>query len=243
MGAATLSTARYRAIVEELITRSHDREAMVPKNARQLVNLATLEMEAVQTAEGVLSLIDAGLGGIAEPLVRKVFEFGIVAQWIYVNREGIEAYFALGDRSHHLLLKELQAANMAMPDEIRKLMSSTSERLPPEAETLRRFERVCASFGKEAGLYVMYRHLSSSCHPSPAGGWRWMTPDPQSVIGLSFRRPPPPVLSLLLYPLAAGLLWCARPVDEQTKHKPRRQALRALSKEMGISSLLKPTGG
>lgn len=234
-----LPAARYRELIDHILALCDERPAIRAKNPRHLVLLATLELEAVETARATLLLVDSAHSGACAPLVRKVFEFGVVSQWIYITGKGVDAFYSLADLTGHQLVSEMREAAVPVPADVFEMYPNPG-RLPSEAQVLRRFKQVCESFGDSAGLYVIYRHLSGGSHPSTDTTSRWLRRADSNPTGLEFQRAEPPPVHTLLHPLLAGLLWCARAVDEQTKYKPRKNALKAIAGEAGISSLLKP---
>lgn len=234
-----LDVAEYRGIVDDLIRLSGSRAQIEPRgDVRRVLVLGALELEAVETSRAAITLMDAGLHHASAPLVRKVFEFAVVAQWVHLNgQSSLEAFFDVVDGQRRLIADEIRKTNLKLPEELEDDLARSPQPLRSEAAVLRRFERVCQSFGRESGLYLLYRFLSSQCHATGDVTARWWRQD-DNPSGLGFTRPADGPDRALAYILAAGLIWAGRAVDLNTKHRPRQGALRAVAKRVGIPSVL-----
>ncbi len=105
-----------------------------------------------------------------------------------------------------------------------------------EAAAARHFEQVCKELHAEP-LYVVYRSLSASCHPSTAAVGHYVDFE-RRVFGKEDVRQQNQAVLPTLWTTAATLLWSSRALDELVMHKPRKPQLRSVTKRTGIPSFL-----
>jgi hypothetical protein len=229
--------APFREVADELIRLSSARSEVQPRGttARLAAILIGLELELVDTARACLLLLDNGFADASLPLARKCFEYGVVAQYLNLTRD-TEAYFDVSDDIWRKIDREQRNTGLPLPPELTAQLDRNAP-APPGAATLKRFEQVCAAF-EGSGLYLLYRHMSSSVHPWLPGTLRWLTPD-DNPIGLRFVQGQTIGHVAVLWPLVAGLLWVGRAVDLLTTHKPRQSALKAAGRRVEIPTVLK----
>ena len=204
---------QFRDSIDELMRLADAQPHLRTRgNAGKLILiLGGLELELVDRARGALVLFDAGRGDTALPLIRKVYEFGVTAQWMHATRD-TAAYFTVSERYSRAMDRDAITSGYDVPSAIIDEFRSAPPLVrTPESELLNRFEQVCKSFA-DGGLYLLYRYLSSACHPWFGATSRWLHPD-DNPTGLRFSNPKPMEPEALLWPLAAGLIWCGRAVD------------------------------
>ena len=231
-----LEAADYRDIVDELVGLAKGRSRIeVRAHPRRVVVLGGLELEVVDTAVAALTLMDAGHHHAAEPLTRKAFEFGVVAQWIHIMEDaGVDAYFDVHDIREAQVAEQASKAGFEYPDDLTVRRPPSS----PESATLKWFEQVCEALQGGKGLYFLYRAFSSGCHPTGSAVAWWLGPD-DNPTGLRFINPDDRPDKAQLYALAASLIWVGRAVDLNTKFRPRQETLKSTAQRIGIPSVLK----
>jgi hypothetical protein len=235
------SNEEFRSIIDELLNEADAQAGLRTRgrSGRLVTILGGLELEVCQTARATLLLIDKGFCDAATPLARKVFEYGVVAQWLNLTKN-TDAYFVVSNLNWKKLDKETEATGMDLPSEvIAEMRNCPAVQKTAESNTLQNFSEVCQAF-EGGALYLLYRFMSGSCHPWAAATGRWLRED-ENPMGLGFTNPEAIDPVLILWPLVAGLLWTGRALDLQIVHKPRQQALKAAGQRLGIDTVLKGT--
>lgn len=194
----------------------------------------------LEAAYAVLALRRADLHTAAAVHIRKALEFAVVAQWIHVTPKGLDAFI---DESRHnvdKLVAEAITANVLVPAQVAASLARDAAVAPDQAKVMSQFKRVADSFGVGSGIYMMYRSLSSQCHPNVGAVVQHLEEAPESTGGVAICLHGGVPNSAHYFTLAASLLWVARPVDSRTKFQPRKADLQSISKRLGVPSQLKP---
>lgn len=117
---------------------------------------------ALTQVSAALLLHDRGHSFAALANGRVAFEHALIAQWIVLT-EGSEAVVGNTiNRSHSLVLKELEPHAAVIPSELRSLLDL------PKAKLLPPFQSICNRFDRTGLLYTVYRGLTGSVHVSGA---------------------------------------------------------------------------
>ena len=233
------SNAEFRSVIDDLLRLAEQQTDLRTRGrtTRMVLVLGGLELELLETVRACLLLLDNGLGEASLPLVRKCYEYGVVAQWLNVTQQS-NAYFVVSKTNWHKLDKEALKSGVTFPIEvIHEMESVPPPDKTPDSNVLENFAEVCNSF-QAGGLYLLYRHLSGSVHPWFAATCRWLHED-DNPTGLRFEDPPKMDPVMMLWPLAAGLLWVGRALDLHIVHKPRQSALQDAGRRLGIDTVLK----
>lgn len=237
-----LSGDEYLVLIEDLMKLYESQPSIEtwPRERRHVLALAGLETSVLEAAYAVLALRRADLHSAAAVHIRKTLEFSVVAQWIHVTPNGLDAFLHESERNTDKLVDEAIAANVLVPGDVAALLVKEASVAPDEAKVMRQFKKVADTFGVGSGIYMMYRSLSGHCHPNVGAIVQHLEDAPESTGGVAIHLHGGSANSAHYFTLAASLLWAARPVDSRTKFKPRKADLQAISRRLGVPSQLKP---
>ena len=182
-----LSADEYLTVINDLL-RLYETQASIetwPKERRHVLALAGLENAVLEAAYAVLALRRADLHAAAAVHVRKALEFAVVAQWIHVTPNGLDAFLHESKRNVDNLMAEANTANVLVPSDVAATLAPEAVVAPDEAKVMRRFKQVADSFGVGSGIYMMYRSLSGDCHPNVGAIVQHLEEAPESTGGVA----------------------------------------------------------
>jgi hypothetical protein len=145
------------------------------------------ENSVLEAVYAVLALRRADLHSASAVHIRKALEFAIVAQWIHVTPNGLDAFLHESRRNTEALIAEAKAANVLLPLDVAESLAEAAAAAPDEAKVMRHFNKVSDTFGVGSGVYMMYRSLSGHCHPNVGAIVQHLEDAPDSTGGVAIR--------------------------------------------------------
>lgn len=132
------------------------------QNARSLFLVYGLIAHAVAQGRAAFALLgDPRLAGCAEVNARVAFEHGLTAQYVHLRRPGgldeFEQLIRYREFRFQKAVKRLP--NFALPDDVEEVRSV-------EKPNMHNFYWLCERFDESGWLYLPYRVLCNSTHPS-----------------------------------------------------------------------------
>jgi hypothetical protein len=151
-----------------------------------------LAAHAMEQVKAALILIDAGLPYPAEVNARSAFQHAVTAQLVLLTAGGKHAALDEMDRTHSATVRDVAAAVELPPELLEEL-----DHGPTSSGPARLFWQMCDRFSGDKGLYVLFRRMSDSVHPSLRTLMYHLRTDyERGVFGLDLSRPTDPSQSL-----------------------------------------------
>lgn len=229
--------ANHRVLVEELLLLWRGSKSVTTNPRHHVLTrvLYGLALQVASATQASLILVDAGHARDSMPVVRKAFEFAVIAQWLTAKGEaGLAAFQYESLRNTRQLLQSVLKVEIDVPEDIRQFLKSELVPRTSEADMIRHFEQVCRAFGDE-WLYAIYRALSKECHPS-VEAITMMFDDMASPVGR--RGDDVDNREIVMYICALSLLWAMRAADERRKTKPWKGPLSSIGQRLGAMPLM-----
>lgn len=180
---------------------------------------------AINQVRAALLLIDAGYAFPAESNARSAIEHAVTVQWMIFTHDGRKAVAAELIRDFAAVVND--AKNFTeLPDDLTLR--------PPDGYTsdgpARSFEKMCRRFDDSRSLYVMYRRLSGSVHPSLSSITQYLDHGEEQVTGLNLEPDPTPDVDLMW---ACGLaaVFSVSALETLRHSRPYKAKIRKIAEE------------
>jgi len=188
-----------------------------------------LAAHAVEQVDAALTLIEAGAPYLAEANARSALQHAITAQWVLLTAKGEEKVVAEIKRQQSATLGDLQRSIALPPDLLAEINAG-----PQSTGPARDFWKMCERFSPDKTLYVLYRRMSDSVHPSARTLNMHLDADEErGIFGLTQKSDPEPETDLLLALTFAAFL-ATSAVEYVRRGQPRIAALRSLAEAHGV---------
>lgn len=183
-----------------------------------------LSAHVMEQVSAALILIDAELCYPAESNARSAFQHAVTAQWVVLTEGGEDQVLAEMKRTHSTTVEDF-SLSVDLPDE---LLSVIGDR-PKSQGPARDFWWMCSRFSNDKALYVMFRRLSDSVHPSlRTFNEHLQADDARGVFALSARSSPEPEPDLLISLTIAAMLALSA-VEGLRRGQTRMPAIRGIA--------------
>lgn len=214
-------------------------------NLAQFLGVHGLAAHTYQVGGHALGMLDDGLEVEPMPLIRVAYECAVTAQWLANATDGANAWVNEGERIRRATgLTLRQAASELMRATGDELLANPVDKAHTSSEgQARSFEQMCKDLTPGgAELYAYHRVMSRYCHASVhvVDEYLELTDDGDDVRALRL-HPKAGETATWRYFLALSMLWAARAVDFIDVSRMHRSELRALSRELGVTSELRLT--
>ena len=147
-------------------------------------------------------LIDAALPYAAETNARAAFQHAVTAQWVLLTHHGEQDLLTEMRRNHSTTVKDFSLSATLPEDLLSAAQAATASKGPA-----RDFWQMCARFSRDKSLYVLFRRMSDSVHPSlRTFTYHLDADDERGVFGLIERSPRDPEPDLLISLAVSAML-------------------------------------
>jgi len=190
-------------------------------------------------ADAYLGLVAKGMHFEALGLARACYETALRCQWMAVVEDAPEALLNEHERQRTALLKSSELGGwITDPDLLTELAKAGAEAYEV-ASNARSVEQMCEDLeGAGMSAYVLYRAMSSNCHPSAALADAYLDVDAAGT-WIGFRQRAPWDARLGTFPVLVALIWAGKAVDERDPAHTRRSELRAAARRLGVPERLR----
>lgn len=239
-------TERLQGLWEDRANRSSDfaKRGRRPDLA-QFLGIHGLAAHTYRVGGHALGMFDDGLELESMPLIRVGYECAVTAQWLANATDGANAWVNEGERIRRATgLTLRQAASELMRATGDELLTNPTVAADTSSEAqARSFQQMCNDLtpgGPE--LYAYHRLMSRYCHASVhvVDEYLELTPDGEDVKALRLEAKAGETATWRYF-VALSMLWAARAVDFIDVSRMHRGELRALSRELGVTSELRLT--
>jgi hypothetical protein len=231
--------AEIRKILQRLLDGFVPSEQVAVKASRTTLAkiTASFAAEVYRSTQTTDLLFQRRFVTDAATTARRAFEHAVMAAWMVHEKDSVSAFAReKGMRAPRALLTSIKKTAIVVPPET---LARVEEDLPTRTEIdeeVKRFERICGRFNPK--LYVVYRLLSGSAHPSgTTPAYMFIESDQEQQAAEDAAEQ---TAVLALHTAAASLVWAARALDWLNAGQPDKRPLRKAARELGISPVLYP---
>jgi|SRR6266550_2257055 len=165
----------------------------------------------------------------AEANARSALQHAITAQWVLLTAGGEREVVGEIKRQQSATLRDLQSA-IELPPELRAAIDEGPQSTGPA----RSFWQMCERFSPDKMLYVLYRRMIDSVHPSARTLKMHLDVDEErGIYGLISNSDPEPEPDLLLA-LAFSAIFAVSAVEYLRRGQPRIADFKALLEAYGM---------
>lgn len=194
--------------------------------------LAAHTMEQVRAA---LALIDAGLAYPAEVNARSALQHAVTAQWVLFTAAGERRALDEMRRNHSATVRDM-AKGVDVADELLDYADAS----PRSQGPARRFYQMCERFSEDNMLYVLFRRLSDSVHPSLRTLRHHVeADDARGVFGMRANSPTEPETDLMMA-VGFSAMFALSAVEYLRRGQTRMPQVRALGAKWKVPIDLGP---
>ncbi len=220
IGAATEAVACFRAAPQFEVSQ-------VDQTKFQAVY--PLAAHAIEQVEAAQLLIGASRPYAAEANARAAFQHAVTAQWVLLTDGGETELVSEMKRTHSATVKDF-SLSASVPDD---LLSAANEKIASQGPA-RDFWRMCERFSRDKALYVLFRRLSDSVHPSlRTFTYHLEADDARGVFGLRANSPLIPEPDLVIS-LAVSAMLALSAVESLRKEQERMPLVIALAERWNV---------
>jgi hypothetical protein len=183
---------------------------------------------AINQVRAALLLIDHGYAFPAEVNARSALEHAVTVQWMILTHDGRKAVAAELIRDFSAVVED--AKHFAeLPDD---LIVRAPDGYKSDGPA-RSFEKMCRRFDHSRSLYVMYRRLSGSVHPSLSSVSQYLDHGDETVTLLRLEPDPIPDVDLMW---ACGLaaVFAVSALETLRHSRPYKAKIRGIASEAGM---------
>ena len=183
---------------------------------------------AINQVRAALLLVDHGYAFPAEANARSALEHAVTVQWMTFTHGGRKAVAAELIRDFAAVVNDAKHFTDVPEGLTLKAPAGYSSDGPA-----RTFERMCMRFDDSRSLYVMYRRLSGSIHPSLTSVGQYLDHGEERVTGLNLEPDPTPDVDLMW---ACGLsaVFAVSALETLRRTKPYKAKIRKIAEAAGM---------
>ena len=183
---------------------------------------------AINQVRAALLLVDHGYAFPAEANARSALEHAVTVQWMTFTHGGRKAVAAELIRDFAAVVNDAKHFTDVPEGLTLKAPAGYSSDGPA-----RTFERMCMRFDDSRSLYVMYRRLSGSIHPSLTSVGQYLDHGEERVTGLNLEPDPTPDVDLMW---ACGLsaVFAVSALETLRRAKPYKAKIRKIAEAAGM---------
>lgn len=213
-------------------------------DATRAVAIHTHAHHAVKMARALLVLDDAHAAAETSPVVRLIFECGVLAAWFLLREGSGHSMVWKGSEDRKKALKEAAALGTDVGASLTEAADAIKYLDEAGVHKGWIFKQQCEYLEGGAQLYVLYRVITMESHAGLGIADMYSISDESSPIGVAFNPDPENSTRASALGVAASMLFLAVKADELARLKPRRTTqLKKISAKLGVGMRIVAANG
>lgn len=198
-----------------------------PGKAQLFETVFPLAAHAINQVRAALLLADHGYAFPGQANARSAVEHAVTVQWILLTHGGRSAVAAELLRHYKAVINDAQNFT-EVPEGLTDGLPTVKSEGPAKS-----FEQMCLRFDRSRSLYVMYRRLSESVHPSLGSIAEYLDHGEEAVTGLHLEPNSVPDVDFT-WACALSAVWAVSALETLRRGRPFKAKMRKIADAGGL---------